>query len=193
MNEMNWSQERYRLDKVADVFGLPCVVRLDCNYLALGEARKFIGNIITLDSEIAFDKVSSNVIHWDYGVLTPYMQGILLPLSYYGMVKVLKVNTTVYTVKELADIFPGYAELGEKLTIKTYDGELVTLAKGTVIELERIIPGFISEIGKVPDELVIHFKHSKQNMVAAIPFNKKGEFHTKADLTKYTIRKAIDR
>ncbi|XP_060576154.1 uncharacterized protein LOC132733515 isoform X2 [Ruditapes philippinarum] len=202
---MQWSEDCYRLDKVTDIFGMPCVVRLEEGYLPPDEAEEFAqGDIITLDTEIPSDKVGAYFIQSDdkdkenvkktpktpdYGVLTSDSQEVFLPYSYDGKLRVLKKIVKVQNVKELAEIFPGYAELEGKLSIKTNKGESITLTKGTTIELDRTIPGSNS----APDTLVIKFEHSKQEKVAAVPYTMKGKFHTKADLKKYTIKEAIER
>ncbi|XP_060574988.1 uncharacterized protein LOC132732534 isoform X3 [Ruditapes philippinarum] len=194
---MQWSKESYRLDKVKDKFDLPRVVRLTESYLPRNETEKFVsGDILILNKEIFLHKIGAYFIHWDSedsAVPTSDNQEFFLPHSYDGKVHVMKRITTVNTVKELVDIFPGYAELGEKLTVKAHTGKTVKLDKGTKIELERVIPGSITGFVKEPDELVIQFEHSKKNKVAAIPFNKKGKFHTIADRKMYTIKTAIER
>ena len=206
--EMQWSQESYRLDKVTNIFGVPCVVRLEEGYLPPDEAEEFAqGDIITIDAEIPSDKVGAYFIKVDekeevnpksprspdYGILTTDNQEVFLPYSYDGKLRVLKKIAKVHTVQELAEIFPGYAELEGKLTIKTNKGDSVTLAKGSTIELDRIIPGYINGSVKEPDKLVIKFEHSKEEKLAAIPYNMKGKFRSKADVKKYTIKEAIDR
>ncbi|XP_045158946.2 uncharacterized protein LOC123524663 [Mercenaria mercenaria] len=205
--ELQWSSESYRLDKVKEIFGLPCVVRLEEGYMPPDESEEFAqGDIITLDVEVPSDKVGAYFIKWnvqevetkstrspDYGIIASDNQEIFLPHSYDGKLKVMKAITKVNGIKELAKIFPGKAELEGDMKIKTNKGESVKLTKGTTIELDRVIPGSTYGAQNEPDKLVIQFEHSNETKVAALPFNMKGKFHTREDKKKYTIKEAIDR
>lgn len=205
--EWQWSLETYKLNKIVEIFGTPCVIRLTEGYLSDDESEEFAqGDIMTIDTELVSDKVAAMFTRCkiqevqkpgkqipDYGIITLNQPEVFLPYGYDGKLKVLKTISDVSCVKELAGVFPRYATLRENLSVKTNLNESVKLSKGTQIELDRILPGQTYGKDNEADKLVIQFKHSGNNKIAALSFNTKGKFHTEEDHNEYTLCEAIDR
>lgn len=198
---MEWTLETYRLDEITRKFDLPCVVCVTEGIYSETDTEGFSqGDIISIDSEMVLHKVAANFAFMDTNKQLPdptYVdlteKEILVPLNYKGKLKVLRDVLNFNSVRELAIEFPRYAKLRENMKVTTEDHVPVTIQAGTVIELDRIIPGHVTGSGKEPDKLVIQFQHRTGDLVVAVSFDAKGKFRTEPDENEYTIKEAINR
>lgn len=59
-NAWQWSLETYKLNKIKELFGVPCVIRLTEGYMSDDESEEFArGDILTIDTELVSDKVAA--------------------------------------------------------------------------------------------------------------------------------------
>lgn len=198
--EMKWTLETYRLDEVARKFDFPCVVCVNEGFYSATESEGFSqGDIMSIDTRMMLHKVAANfaedtdfTVNEDddgYIELTSETE-IFVPLNYKGKLKVLTRTKNFNSVRELAIDFPRYAKLRQNLEVITEDKKKITIVAGSVIELDRTIPG---SSGSGQTKLVVQFCHMGKNTVVALPMNLKGKFITEPDDMKYTIKEAIDR
>ncbi|KAL4236927.1 hypothetical protein ACF0H5_005313 [Mactra antiquata] len=205
MEAMNWTVETYRLDEVEKKFGLPCVIHLNEGYYSTTDAEGFSqGDVMSVDSKLVLHKIAANFAtdvkkhsleskDSDYVELAPVKE-ILIPLNYKGRLKVLQRKMKYENVKELARDFPRYARLRQNLSVLTEDNRKVTLYAGTVMELDRIIPGStFGDNNSSPDRLIVQFEHLQRRATVALPVHLNGKFITEHDDNEYTLKEAIDR
>lgn len=204
MESLNWTLETYRLDEVERKFGLPCVIYLNEGYYSVTDAEGFSqGDVMSIDSKMSLHKVAANfakdltpnfekVADQDYIQLAS-LKEILIPLNYKGNLKVIQQKKTYENVKELAEDFPRYARLRLNLAVLTEDNKTLTIQAGTVVELDRIIPGSTFGSASTPDRLIIQFSHLHRKAVVALPLDLNGKFITEQDNNEYSIKEAIDR
>ncbi|XP_045158947.2 uncharacterized protein LOC123524664 isoform X2 [Mercenaria mercenaria] len=198
--EMEWTLETYRLDELEGKFDFPCVVCVNEGYYSETDAEGFSqGDIMSIDSKLVMHKVAANFAEHvedtklrekDYIELE---REILVPLNYKGKLKVLRNIKNYESVRELATDFPRYAKVRENFKVTTEEKITVTIQAGTVIELDRILPGSMHGPSREPDKLVIQFQHLSGPLVVAVPLNERGKFRTVPDDNEYTIKEAIDR
>lgn len=192
---MEWTQRTYRLDEVTRKFKLPVVIHLTEGYYSATDAEGFsAGDIMTIDSELTLHKVGA--FFEKHNSVDRYVniadQEILIPLNYKGKLNVLQNIKRYESIHELCQDSPRYAKVGQNFSVQTNDGIVIDMRAGTVIELDRLIPGTRGPNPK-PDQLVIEFKKQNMPVVVAIPTSTRGKFMTELDQNEYTIKEAIDR
>lgn len=197
---MEWTLETYRLDELERKFTFPCVVCVNEGYYSETDAEGFSqGDIMSIDSKIILHKVAANFTfeekqsRCDDPNYVEIENEILVPLNYKGKLKVIRHIKNYENVRELANEFPKYAKVTENLTVRTEAKVPVTIKAGSIIELDRIIPGSVRGTNKEPDRLIIQFEHKRGSLVVGVPFDVQGKFRTVPDNNEYTIREAIDR
>ena len=159
------------------------------------------GDVVSVDQSMTLHKVAAHFTNsWDswstsgeddhvscYEKLT---DEILVPLNYNGKVKVLdsNVNTKYANVRELVSAFPRFAKTCQNVQVMTSDKIQLTVQAGTVIELDRTVPG---ERGV--DKLVVSFNRAGRETFASIPLDTVCTFKQMPDENEYTIREVIER
>lgn len=195
---MEWSTETYRLDELESRFKIPCVIHVNEGFYSETEAEGFSqGDIIGIDRKMTLHKVAANFAtpesnlrpqntEKDYVDLA---EEILVPLNYKGKLKVLTPIKKYTNVRSLAYDAPRYATVLRNITVLVENKTPLELQAGTLIELDRVLPGKNSQL----ERLVVEFKHQGKRTFASMAIFGEGYFRSEKDGNEYTLKEAIDR
>ena len=198
--DFKWSESTYRLDEIAyKQFELPLLIQLTEGIHTDNEVDSFSAeDILTIDRCVTLQKVAAQFAGnctemgsdgVDYEILK---EEILIPLNYKGKLKVVNEPNIYHNVRDLARDFPRFAKVLEILSVNTEHG-LKKIAAGSVIELDRVLPGG-QKTGNVtvPDRLVVSTESGGRGQMA-LPFDKRCRFRSIEDSNEYTLRELVER
>lgn len=205
--DIQWTDNTYRIDEITRKFVLPVVIRMTEGFYSSNSDTEVFsaGDIMTIDKELILHKVAANFAansdaschkksnnrHEIKANLES--KEILIPLNYKGKLKVKSEIKVYETVRELSLDFPKYVKLCENLSVKTEHGASIDVQSGSIVELDRVIPGTLDDSTSQPESLVLEFKQDGKSVVVAIPTSSCGKFRTESDDNEYTIKEAIDK
>ena len=196
--DFKWSESTYRLDEIAyKQFQLPQLIQLTEGIHTDNEVDSFSAeDILTIDRCVTLQKVAAqfagNYTEMGSGDYEILKEEILIPLNYKGKLKVVNEPNIYHNVRDLARDFPRFAKVLEMLSVETEHG-LKKIAAGSVIELDRVLPGG-QKTGNVtvPYRLVVSTESGGRGQVA-LPFEKRCRFRSTQDSNEYTLRELVDR
>lgn len=193
-----------RLDELSKTCSFPVAVQIVTNETTLNETynEDFSSeDVIVIDSKRTQHKVAATFWKDSDTVSTddrckssdPINEEILIPLNYQGKLKVKSEIKSYGNFGELSRDFPRYAKVCQTVAVISANGQPLIIPSGTVLELDRIIPGLKRNFTVFSDQLVIRFDHQGKPVEVTVSVTTQGLFQTEPDNNEYTIKEAVDK